>query len=165
MMFSLCFFIFSETAIEIGPILPKNMVNITIYLPNSFSVAVRFLVKPTVPVALNISYITSRMPLSVVSDRSIVEIKAIVSEIKAIAEHLFMVALLICLLKTETEFLPFITEIVESSKTAKVTVFMPPAVPTGEPPMNISIIESTDEAVVRFSCGREAKPAVLVVTD
>ena len=50
-------------------------------------------------------------------------------------------------------------------RTAMVTVFIPPAVPTGEPPISIKIIDTAAEAFVKFSCGIEAKPAVLVVTD
>ena len=53
----------------------------------------------------------------------------------------------------------------EQIRTAMVTVFIPPAVPTGEPPISIKIIDTAAEAFVRFSCGTEAKPAVLVVTD
>ena len=53
----------------------------------------------------------------------------------------------------------------EQSSTAIVTVFIPPAVPTGEPPMDISRRDTKEDAFVRFSCGIEAKPAVLVVTD
>ena len=53
----------------------------------------------------------------------------------------------------------------EQIRTAMVTVFIPPAVPTGEPPMSIKIIDTAAEALVRFSCATEAKPAVLVVTD
>ena len=50
-------------------------------------------------------------------------------------------------------------------RTAMVTVFIPPAVPTGEPPINIKKIDVAAEAFVKFSCGMVAKPAVLVVTD
>ena len=53
----------------------------------------------------------------------------------------------------------------EQIRTTMVTVFIPPAVPTGEPPISIKIIDTAAEAFVRFSCGTEAKPAVLVVTD
>ena len=53
----------------------------------------------------------------------------------------------------------------EQIRTATVTVFMPPAVPTGEPPISIKIIDTAAEAFVKFSCGTVAKPAVLVVTD
>ena len=53
----------------------------------------------------------------------------------------------------------------EQIRTAMVTVFIPPAVPTGEPPISIKIIDTAAEAFLKFSCGTEAKPAVLVVTD
>ena len=53
----------------------------------------------------------------------------------------------------------------EQIRTAMVTVFIPPAVPTGEPPISIKMIDTAAEAFVKFSCGTEAKPAVLVVTD
>ena len=53
----------------------------------------------------------------------------------------------------------------EQMRTAMVTVFIPPAVPTGDPPISINIIDTAAEAFVRLSCGTEAKPAVLVVTD
>ena len=53
----------------------------------------------------------------------------------------------------------------EQIRTAMVTVFIPPAVPTGEPPISIKIIDTAAEAFVKFSCGIVAKPAVLVVTD
>ena len=53
----------------------------------------------------------------------------------------------------------------EQNRTAMVTVFIPPAVPTGEPPIIISTSEIAEDALVKFSCGTVAKPAVLVVTD
>ena len=66
---------------------------------------------------------------------------------------------------SEACFCPLIVAIAEQNSTAIVTVFIPPAVPTGEPPIIIKSIETSDDAFVRFSCGIEAKPAVLVVTD
>ena len=53
----------------------------------------------------------------------------------------------------------------EQIRTAMVTVFIPPAVPTGEPPTNIKMMDTAAEAFVKLSCGTEANPAVLVVTD
>ena len=53
----------------------------------------------------------------------------------------------------------------EQSKTAIVTVFIPPAVPTGEPPINIKMTDIAADAFVKFSCGIDANPAVLVVID
>ena len=62
-------------------------------------------------------------------------------------------------------FLFLIVANAEQTRTAIVTVYIPPAVPTGEPPMSIKIIDTAAEAFVRFSCGIVAKPAVPVVTD
>ena len=67
--------------------------------------------------------------------------------------------------KSAALFLFRIVAKAEQIKTATVTVLIPPAVPTGEPPMSIRISETKAEAFVRFSCGTVAKPAVLVVTD
>ena len=53
----------------------------------------------------------------------------------------------------------------DAISTARVTVLMPPAVPTGEPPINISSKDTIAAPFVRFCCGIVAKPAVLVVTD
>ena len=39
----------------------------------------------------------------------------------------------------------------EQKRTAMVTVLIPPAVPTGEPPITIKIRETNAEAFVRFS--------------
>ena len=62
-------------------------------------------------------------------------------------------------------FLFLIVANAEQKRTAIVMVFIPPAVPTGEPPISINMIETAADAFVRFSCGTEAKHAVIVVTD
>ena len=49
------------------------------------------------------------------------------------------------------EFLFLMVANAEQIRTAMVTVFMPPAVPTGEPPISIKIIDTAAEAFVRFS--------------
>ena len=67
--------------------------------------------------------------------------------------------------KTVALFLFLMVANAEQISTAMVTVFIPPAVPTGEPPISIKIIDTAAEAFVRFSCGIVAKPAVRVVTD
>ena len=59
----------------------------------------------------------------------------------------------------------FIVERAEQKRTTTVTVLIPPAVPTGDPPIIINISEIAEDALVRFSCGIDANPAVLVVTD
>ena len=51
-------------------------------------------------------------------------------------------------------------------KTRKaVTVLTPPAVPIGEPPINIKMYPIKQEISVSFSCGTDANPAVLKLTD
>ena len=50
-------------------------------------------------------------------------------------------------------------------RTTIVTVFIPPAVPMGEPPINIRIRLNIAVGFVKFSCAIVTNPAVLVVTD
>ena len=150
---------------DIGPTLPKYIVTMMISLPNVLSVAVKFLERPTVAVALTVSYAASRAEASLVAINSTVETAQIEKNITTTATAFLMdssemrrpnnVALLLFLIVANAE----------QTRTAMVTVFMPPAVPTGEPPMNIRMIDTAAEAFVKFSCGTVAKPAVLVVTD
>ena len=58
-----------------------------------------------------------------------------------------------------------IADIAASKSVVIVTVFTPPAVPTGEPPINIRISDKSADGVERFSWGIVANPAVLVVMD
>ena len=51
------------------------------------------------------------------------------------------------------------------ASTARVAVLIPPAVPTGEPPTNISSEQIRAPALVNPSWGMVANPAVRVVTD
>ena len=53
--------------------------------------------------------------------------------------------------KRVAELLFLIVANAEQTSTATVTVFIPPAVPTGEPPININNIENSDEPFERFS--------------
>ena len=48
---------------------------------------------------------------------------------------------------------------------ARVVVLTPPAVPIGEPPVNIKNSVTMTEGVVSPFCGIVTKPAVRVVTD
>ena len=65
----------------------------------------------------------------------------------------------------DTSFLFFIAEYAVANNTMIVTVLIPPAVPTGEPPINIKNKQKIAVEFVKFSCGIVAKPAVLVVID
>ena len=53
--------------------------------------------------------------------------------------------------KTVAERLFLTVAKAEQRSTATVTVFIPPAVPTGEPPMTISSTDRAADAPVRFS--------------
>ena len=48
---------------------------------------------------------------------------------------------------------------------ATVVVLTPPAVPIGEPPMNMRTILTIAELSEKSACGIVSNPAVLVVTD
>ena len=54
-IFILSFFIWKDIAKEIGPIRPRYIVAVMISLPQTLSADVKFLVKPTVAVALTVS--------------------------------------------------------------------------------------------------------------
>jgi CheY-like chemotaxis protein len=71
----------------------------------------------------------------------------------------------ILLLKHCTSFLRLNTVIAESNRTAKVVVFIPPAVEPGEPPISIriTIMAVPDSSIAARSV--VLKPAVRVVTD
>ena len=64
-----------------------------------------------------------------------------------------------------TSFLRLNTVIAESNRTAKVVVFIPPAVEPGEPPISIrmTIMAVPDSSIAARSV--VLKPAVRVVTD
>ena len=148
-----------------GPTLPKYIVTMMIIFPNVLSVAVRFLERPTVAVALTVSYTASMAEALLVAIKSKVDVAQTVKNITTTATAFFIdssemrrpnsVALLLFLIVANAEH----------ARTAIVTVFIPPAVPTGDPPISIRIMDVEAEAFVKFSCGIVAKPAVLVVID
>ena len=102
---------------------------------------------------------------SVVSDSKITDVSMTIKNVITTATALRIEPVDILRLKIVAWFLFRMVAKAEQSRTTMVTVLTPPAVPTGEPPMNISISDTREELFVRFSCGTEAKPAVLVVTD
>ena len=136
-----------------------------IILPKVLSVAVRFLESPTVAVALTVSYTASRADALPVAIKSTVDTAQIVKKVTATATAFFTDPSEIRRPNKVALFLLRMVANAEQIRTAMVTVFIPPAVPTGEPPISINIIDTAAEAFVKFSCGTEAKPAVLVVTD
>ena len=148
-----------------GPTLPKYIVTMIINFPNVLSVAVRFLERPTVAVALTVSYTASMTEALLVAIKSKVDVAQIVRNITTTATAFFIDSSEMRRPNSVVAFLFLIVANAEQTRTAIVTVFIPPAVPTGEPPINIKIMDTKVEAFVKFSCGIVAKPAVLVVTD
>ena len=155
----------SAIANDIGPTLPKYIVTMIISFPNVLSVAVKFLERPTVAVALTVSKTASRGEALLVAIKSMVDIAQIVRNITTTETAFFIDSSEMRRPNNVTLFLLRIVANAEQMRTAMVTVFMPPAVPTGEPPISIKTIDTVAEAFVKFSCGIVAKPAVLVVTD
>src|SRR5690606_3213669 len=53
----------------------------------------------------------------------------------------------------------------DNSSTDSVVVLMPPAVPPGDPPMNISVMSTNCDALLSSLIGTELNPAVRAVVD
>jgi hypothetical protein len=68
-----------------GPTLPKYIVTMIINFPNVLSVAVRFLERPTVAVALTVSYTASMADALLVAIKSTVAVAQIVRKVTATA--------------------------------------------------------------------------------
>ena len=164
-MFVSSFFDLKATANVIGPTLPKYIVKIMIILPHSFKNGVKFLDKPTVAVALTVSKNISVRTLFVVKHNNIVDKNTIAKDIPATAIDFLDISPVIVLLNKTISFLFFIDVNAVATTNTIVTVLIPPAVPTGDPPININTIHNNADALVKFSWGTVAKPAVLVVID
>ena len=67
--------------------------------------------------------------------------------------------------KHSVSFCPFSTQSTVRKSIAAVVVLIPPAVPAGDPPINIRIHPSSLELSVSPDCDTDANPAVRVVTD
>ena len=164
-MFSFTFLRLNASANEIGPILPKYMVAIIISLPQKFKVEVKFLVRPTVAVALTVSYAISSAEAFVTRERSRVDKNIMLKDMATTAIAFRIASFEMVRLNIVTSFLFLIDARADAINTVIVTVFTPPAVPNGEPPINISSSDRIADEFVKFSCGMVANPAVLVVTD
>ena len=81
------------------------------------------------------------------------------------ATHLRMVSSAIFLRMMLTSFLPRILANMEAKSRIMVTVLTPPAVPAGEPPINIITTYTRQDAGLKYSWEMVAKPAVRSVTD
>ena len=87
---------------------------------------------------------------SVTADSNTVEANRMMKDILTTATALLIAPLEMVRSKSTTESLFFMVAKAEASNIVMVTVFTPPAVPTGEPPINISIMETIAVALVRF---------------
>ena len=116
--------------IDIGPILPKYIAQITIILPATLSEEVIPLVKPTVATALAISNVASDNPKPFVIINKMLNIKNTQILIVVTAKARFTTASLILLLNATVCLRPLTTDTTVKNKTAIDTVFIPPAVPT-----------------------------------
>ena len=134
-----------------GPTLPKYIVTMIISFPKVFSVAVRFLERPTVAVALTVSKTASRADALLVAIKSTVDAVQIIRNVTATATAFFTDASETLRPNKVALFLLRIVANAEQMSTAMVTVFIPPAVPTGEPPISIKTIDTAAEAFVRSS--------------
>lgn len=134
-----------------GPILPRYIVAAIIILPKVSSKGVKFLVSPTVAVALTVSYRISRKLKLDNAKSKRVEIKTVKKDILKTARAL-LTACFGMLLEKRLILSRFLMVLcAEQISIQKVTVLIPPAVPTGEPPINIRRIETREEAFVKFS--------------
>ena len=138
-------------ASESGPTLPRYIVQMTTTFDKEPSDEVKPLESPTVAQALTASYTISRVlpPEKAESKRE--DKNAMESDVEPIAIALFKTLCEMDLLKTVTSLFCLTEEITDAAITATVTVLMPPAVPTGEPPIIIRKIETRAEAPVKFS--------------
>ena len=159
------FFNLKDIANEIGPTRPKYIVAERISFPQILRDDVKFRDKPTVAVALTVSNIISSAGAFVHIESKIVETAITIKDVLVTATAFLVICFDKSLLNRDTSFLPRIVAMDVANKTTTVTVLIPPAVPMGEPPINISIRHVIADALVRYSCGIVANPAVLVVID
>ena len=133
--------------------------------PIGFSAPVSPLDKPTVAIADVISYKVSRKSPCETARSAIVSRNSVDKLNTAIATHLLIVSSDTFRFNTTTSFFPLILANIEAKSRTTVTVLMPPAVPAGEPPINIRIKYAMQDAGRKYSCEIVAKPAVRSVTD
>ena len=87
-LFSPDLFVLKAMSSEIGPTLPKYMVRMITIIPGRLRDDVRFLVRPTVAVALTVSYKISIREKSVKAARSTVDVNIIKNDVHTTATAL-----------------------------------------------------------------------------
>ena len=121
--------------------------------------------RPTVPIAEVVSNKISRNPADSITETAIVPIIKIVKDISITEIPVRIFSSGILLPKHSVSLFPFTTVTAVRNNIAIVVVFTPPAVPAGEPPINIRRQEMNTDSSLRSPCGTVKNPAVLVVTD
>ena len=127
---------------------------------------VRSAESPTVPIAEEASYIRFRN--SACGSKIDMAATAVSQNVKVIivivsADRMLSIASFRP--KHSVSLCPLRTEMTVRATSAKVVVLIPPAVPAGEPPINIRIQPSSRELSVSPDWDTDANPAVRVVTD
>ena len=133
--------------------------------PAQFSSEVRPLLSPTVETALIVSYSASVRFVSITSNRRIVKVMTIHSctVMIAVAFLIRPAGILLLRITTSSWSLRNARRFMITMKT--VTVFTPPAVPRGDPPINISKSSKRQVASESPDWDTEENPAVLAVVD
>ena len=154
-----------NNAREIGPIRPKYIVTTIISLAGSVSEEVKLRESPTVPIAETTSYKQSSNAPGCTAQNAMSEITITKKLSEKIDVAFLTVSALILRLKTSVFVLSERLDRREATRIINVVVLIPPAVPEGEPPINIKIEQMIIVHLRSPSCGIVQKPAVLVVTD
>ena len=151
-----------------GPSRPISITTVIINFPPVVKAGVMPVLNPTVPSAEAVSNITSSIlnPFA----RSVTLSASVAANKTTVNSTVIVIALRTITSRTErpniytsSRFLSVaMTAIIT---TARVTVFIPPAVPPGEPPMNISRIKMNLLAAVSAAISTVLNPAVRAVTD
>jgi len=150
-IFVFVFFNLKATASDMGPTRPRYIFAVMISLHAVLKVEVRFLERPTVAVALTVSYIISRNEPFEYTDSKSVDSDIIAKEIQVTEIAFVHVIFGMFLPKSVTSSRFLIEEMTVAKSTARVTVLIPPAVPTGEPPINIKKRHTIAEESVKYS--------------
>ena len=90
MIFLFSLLVLNASNKEIGPTRPRYIVVMIIILPHRFKEGVKFLVRPTVAVALMVSYTISRALASVTADNNTVEVNITMKDTLVTATALLM---------------------------------------------------------------------------
>ena len=154
-----------ENATATGPIRPINIRNIITIFPRFVKSGVIPIDKPTVPKAENVSKaIVKKSAFSKMLNKSI-PVNTIVND-KTMTDSALRAMSRLTFLLNKVRFSRLRISVTTIKTTnAKVVVLIPPAVPPGEPPINIKAIIINCVAGYNTAMFNVEKPAVRNVTD